>query len=154
MLSDRRRVAAAVTERIAVGTINLNLAPASSLEWDSLNLEYPPGVTDRIYTTAPPPSPDWDGPQLEYPPEVSHLRDQIEKTSLNPAPPSAPGHTVNAGDAAVGSSPHSQPVPLHHNIEEVQAFPTPLPSIGQTLENNWTEAETAVFGRADPADDK
>ncbi|KAJ7801477.1 hypothetical protein B0H14DRAFT_2615225 [Mycena olivaceomarginata] len=78
-------------KRIAVGTINLNLAPASSLEWDSLNLEYPPGVTDRIYTTAPPPSPDWDGLQLEYPPEVSHLSDQIEKTSLNPVPPSAPG---------------------------------------------------------------
>ncbi|KAJ7806002.1 hypothetical protein B0H14DRAFT_2610792 [Mycena olivaceomarginata] len=76
--------------------------------------------------------------------------------SLNPALPPAPGHTGNAGDVAVGSSAHShsQPVPLHHNIEEVQAFPAPLPSIGQTPENNWTEAETAVFGRADPADDE
>ncbi|KAJ7707110.1 hypothetical protein B0H14DRAFT_2646913 [Mycena olivaceomarginata] len=132
----------------------LEVAPASSPEWDSLNLEYPPGVTDHIYTTAPPPSPEWDGLQLEYPPEVSHPRDQIEKTSLIPAPLPAPGHTGNAGDVAVGSSAHSQPVPLHHNIEEVQTFPTPLPSIGQTLENNWTEAETAVFGRADPADDE
>jgi hypothetical protein len=120
----------------------LEVAPASSPEWDSLNLEYPPGVTDQIYTTA------------EYLLEVSHPRDQIKKTSLNPAPPPAPGHTGNAGDAAVGSSAHSQPVPLHHNIEEVQAFPTPLPSIGQTPESNWTEAETAVFGRADPADDE
>ncbi|KAJ7699187.1 hypothetical protein B0H14DRAFT_2649204 [Mycena olivaceomarginata] len=120
----------------------LEVAPASSPEWDSLNLEYPPGVTDQIYTTA------------EYPLEVSHPRDQIKETSLNPAPPPAPGHTGNAGDAAVGLSTHSQLVPLHHNIEEVQAFPTPLPSIGQTPESNWTEAETAVFGRADPADDE
>ncbi|KAJ6609659.1 hypothetical protein B0H10DRAFT_2225674 [Mycena sp. CBHHK59/15] len=101
----------------------LEVAPASSPEWDSLNLEYPPGVTDQIYTTAPPPSPEWDGLQLEYPPEVSHPRDQIEKTRLTPAPPPAPGHTGNAGDAA-------------------------------TPENDWTEAETAVFGRADPADDE
>ncbi|KAJ7875874.1 hypothetical protein B0H14DRAFT_3859347 [Mycena olivaceomarginata] len=132
----------------------LEVAPASSPEWDNLNLEYPPGVMDPLYTIALPPSPEWDGLQLEYPLEVSHPRDQIEKTSLNPAPPPAPGHTGNAGDAAVGSSAHSQLVLLHHNIEEVQAFPTPLPSIGQTPENNWTEAETAVFGRADPADDE
>ncbi|KAJ7864122.1 hypothetical protein B0H14DRAFT_2574562 [Mycena olivaceomarginata] len=91
---------------------------------------------DQIYTTALPPFPEWDGLQLEYPPEVSHPRDQIEKMSLNPALPPAPGHTGNAGDVAV------------------QAFPAPLPSIGQTPENNWTEAETAVFGRADPADDE
>ncbi|KAJ7903012.1 hypothetical protein B0H13DRAFT_1882358 [Mycena leptocephala] len=78
---------------------HLAVAAASSPEWDSLNLEYP------------------------YPPEVSHPRDQIEKTRLNPAPPPAPGHTGNAGDV-------------------------------ETPENNWTEVETAVFGRADPADDE
>lgn len=145
-----------VPKRRSDANTRLEVAPASSPEWNSLNLEYPPGVTDQIYTTALPPSPEWDGLQLEYPLEVSHPRDQIEKTSLDPAPPPAPGHTGNAGDAAVGLSAHSQPVPLHHNIiiEEVQAFPTPLPFIGQTLENNWTEAETAVFGRADPADDE
>ncbi|KAJ7939342.1 hypothetical protein B0H13DRAFT_1850647 [Mycena leptocephala] len=124
----------------------LEVAAASSLEWDSLNLKYPPGVMDQIYTTAPPPFPEWDGLQLEYPLEVSHPRDQIEETSLNPALPPAPRHTGNAGDVALA--------PLHHNIEEVQAFPAPLPSIDQTPENNWTEAETAVFGRADPADDE
>ncbi|KAJ7936232.1 hypothetical protein B0H13DRAFT_1853601 [Mycena leptocephala] len=123
----------------------LEVAVVPSPEWDSLNLEYPPGVTDQIYTTALPPFPEWDGLQLD-PPEVSHPGDQIEKANLNPALPPAPGHTRNAGDVA--------PVPLHHNIEEVQASPVPLPSIGQTLENNWTEAETAVFGRADPADDE
>ena len=145
-----------VPKRRSDANTRLEVAPASSPEWNSLNLEYPPGVTDQIYTTSPPPSPEWDGLQLEYPLEVSHPRDQIEKTSLDPAPPPAPGHTGNAGNAAVGSSAHSQPVPLHHNIiiEEVQAFPTPLPFIGQTPENNWTEAETAVFGRADPADDE
>ncbi|KAJ7885681.1 hypothetical protein B0H14DRAFT_2563693 [Mycena olivaceomarginata] len=74
--------------------------------------------------------------------------------SLNPAPPPAPRHTGNAGDAVVGSSGHSQPVPLHHNIEEVQAFPTSLPFISQTPENNWTEVETTIFGRADPADNE
>ncbi|KAJ7893118.1 hypothetical protein B0H14DRAFT_3125893 [Mycena olivaceomarginata] len=113
----------------------LEVAATSSPEWDSLNLEYPPGVTDQIYTTALPPFPEWDGLQLEYPPEleVSHPGDQIEKTSLNPALPPAPGRTGNAGDVA--------------------AFPAPLPSMGQTPEN-WTEAETAVFGRADPADDE
>ncbi|KAJ7920399.1 hypothetical protein B0H13DRAFT_1867614 [Mycena leptocephala] len=132
----------------------LEVAVAPSPEWDSLNLEYPPGVMDQIYTTAPPPFLEWDGLQLEYLPEVSHPGDQIEKANLNPALPPAPGHTGNAGNVAVGSSAHSQPVPLHHNIEEVRAFPTPLPSIGQTPENNWTEAETAVFGRADPADDE
>jgi hypothetical protein len=93
----------------------LEVAATSSPEWDSLNLEYPPGVTDQIYTTALPPFPEWDGLQLEYPPEleVSHPGDQIEKTSLNPALPPAPGRTGNAGDVAVGSSTHSQPVPLH-----------------------------------------
>ncbi|KAJ7690168.1 hypothetical protein B0H14DRAFT_2793797 [Mycena olivaceomarginata] len=73
---------------------------------------------------------------------------------LNKHPSEAPGHTGNVGNTVVGSSAHSQPFPLHRNIEEVQAFPTPLPSISQTLENNWTEAETAVFDRADPADDE
>ncbi|KAJ7847311.1 hypothetical protein B0H13DRAFT_1907345 [Mycena leptocephala] len=99
----------------------LEVAVAPSPEWDSLNLEYLPGVMDQIYTTAPPPFPEWDGLQLEYPPEVSHPGDQIEKANLNPALPPAPGHTGNAGDVA-------------------------------TPENNWTEAETTVFGRADPAD--
>ncbi|KAJ7838972.1 hypothetical protein B0H13DRAFT_2367085 [Mycena leptocephala] len=101
-----------VPKRRSDANTHLEVAPASSLEWDSLNLEYPPG--------------------LEYPLEVSHPRDQIDKTSLNPALPPAPGHTGNTGNAA-----------------EVQALPTSLPSIGQT-----TEAETAVFGRADPADDE
>ncbi|KAJ7934646.1 hypothetical protein B0H13DRAFT_1854947 [Mycena leptocephala] len=102
---------------------HLEVAVAPSPEWDSLNLEYPPGVTDQIYTTTPPPFPEWDGLQLEYPPEVSHPGDQIKKANLNPALPPAPGHTGNAGDVV-------------------------------TPENNWTEAKTAVFGRADPADDE
>ncbi|KAJ7849547.1 hypothetical protein B0H14DRAFT_2582475 [Mycena olivaceomarginata] len=58
-------------DRRSDANTRLEVAPVSSPEWDSLNLEYPLGVTNQIYTTAPPPSPEWDGLQLEYPPEVS-----------------------------------------------------------------------------------